>query len=337
MSSEALEVCRRGVRNVLAHLGVLDGAPQPAAAPEADPRIARNSRLCLRALRRAFSRPCIRSAPRCSAGEPGGRIHRVWEPGHEPETIAYGCDGVLLARRQPGRVKPGNCCLVVASPCLERSKRVARITRRWPALPVRVLIAGAGAFGTEHLGRLAERSDVASGWRRRYRSRRARAASARATAPANCLADPLRLIDEVAADAIIVATPAASHVEICVRALARNLCVLMEKPVAPSAADGAPLLHGRGARAPAFVLPGHVLRFSKDHVRLVEIVRSGRIGKVIYVNSRRYRDDSHALRYPDADPVLMTLIHDIDLAQWVTGSAFRSVLARRSGGQASAR
>src|SRR5208282_936505 len=136
-----------------------------------------------------------------------------------------------------------------------------------------------------------------------------------------------RLIDSVEADAIIIATPAASHVEICVRALGRNLCALLEKPVAPSAA-AAPLLQSARSSA-GFVLPGHVLRFSQDHARLVEIVRSGRIGEVIYVNSRRYRDDSHAVRYADVDPVLMTLIHDVDLAQWVTGSDFRSVLARR--------
>ena len=35
---------------------------------------------------------------------------------------------------------------------------------------------------------------------------------------------------------------------------------------------------------------------------------------------------------PHDDPVLMTMIHDIDLAQWVTGSDFRSVVARRSAG-----
>jgi predicted dehydrogenase len=65
---------------------------------------------------------------------------------------------------------------------------------------------------------------------------------------------------------------------------------------------------------------------------MIEIVRSGRIGEVINVNSRRYREDKHAVRYPDTDPVLMTLIHDIDLAQWIRGSDFRSALTRRSGG-----
>jgi predicted dehydrogenase len=59
---------------------------------------------------------------------------------------------------------------------------------------------------------------------------------------------------------------------------------------------------------------------------------AGQIGEVVYVNSRRYRDDRHAIRYPDTDPILMTLIHDIDLAQWITGSSFCSVHGRRSGG-----
>jgi len=198
------------------------------------------------------------------------------------------------------------------------------------SLPVRVLIAGAGAFGKEHLARLAKRPDVnivgvAD------TNPAALEAIRSGLAGAQRLTDPLRLIDEIEADAIVIATPAASHVELCLRALGRNLAVLLEKPIAPSASLAVPLLAAERS-SEGFVLPGHVLRFSQDHARMVEIVRSGLIGKVIYVNSRRYRDDSHAVRYPDDDPVLMTLIHDIDLAQWVTSSDFRSVLARRSEG-----
>jgi predicted dehydrogenase len=106
------------------------------------------------------------------------------------------------------------------------------------------------------------------------------------------------------------------------------VCVLLEKPIATSAVAGRALLEAE-LRSTAFVLPGHVLRFSRDHQRLVEIVRSGQIGEAIYVNSRRYRDDSHAIRYASEDPILLTLIHDIDLARWVAGSDFSSVLARR--------
>jgi predicted dehydrogenase len=208
---------------------------------------------------------------------------------------------------------------------------VARRFMTTLSLPVRVLVAGGGAFGKEHLARLAKRSDakvvgVADTNPRALEP-------VRSGLGVQCLNNPLQLIDEAEAEAIIVATPAASHVAICLRALSRNLAVLLEKPVAPSASFAAPLL-AAARSSKSFVLPGHVLRFSRDHARLVEIVRSGRIGKVIYVNSRRYRDDSHAVRYPDDDPVLMTLVHDIDLAQWITSSDFRSVLARRSEGPA---
>jgi predicted dehydrogenase len=196
--------------------------------------------------------------------------------------------------------------------------------------PLRILVAGAGAFGGEHLDRLVKRSDATVVGLADTNAAALERACAHYGVADRC-ADPLRLIDEITADAIVVAAPAAAHVEICLRALGRNLCVLLEKPVAPSATAATPLLAAARSSA-GFVLPGHVLRFSKDHLRLIEIVRSGRIGKVAYVNSRRYRDDSHALRYPDDDPVLMTLIHDIDLAQWVTRSQFRSVHARRSAG-----
>ena len=194
---------------------------------------------------------------------------------------------------------------------------------------LRVLIAGAGAFGAEHLARLAGRPDVAVAGVADVDPGALERAISRAPG-AKPFADPLRLIGEVEADAIIVASPAATHAEIGVKALERNLSALIEKPVAPSAAAAAPLVAAAG-RSGGFVLPGHVLRFSLDHQRLVEIVRSGLIGEVLYVNSRRYRDDSHAVRYADADPIFTTLIHDIDLAYWIARSDFRSVRARRAG------
>jgi predicted dehydrogenase len=110
---------------------------------------------------------------------------------------------------------------------------VARRFMTTLSLPVRVLVAGAGTFGKEHLARLAKRSDakvvgVADTNPRALEP-------VRSGLGVQCLNNPLQLIDEAEAEAIIVATPAASHVAICLRALSRNLAVLLEKPVAPSA------------------------------------------------------------------------------------------------------
>jgi predicted dehydrogenase len=196
--------------------------------------------------------------------------------------------------------------------------------------PIRIAIAGAGAFGREHLDRLTVRRDVqVTGIA--DPSAEALASARQRYGIDHCVPDARQLLQQNGVDAIIVATPAASHVDLTLQALERNICVLLEKPVAPSAALAARLA-GAARAAGAFVLPGHVLRFSRDHARLVEIVRSGRIGRVLYASSRRYRDDSHATRYRDVDPVLMTMIHDIDLALWIADSPFRSVRARRSAG-----
>jgi predicted dehydrogenase len=107
--------------------------------------------------------------------------------------------------------------------------------------PLRVLLAGLGAFGKEHLSRLTKRSDV--------KVVGVADTDPAALAPiraslgvAECLTDPLRLIDAVEADAIIVATPAVSHVEISLRARLKPLCVAREAPVAPSAGSAAPLV-----------------------------------------------------------------------------------------------
>jgi predicted deacylase len=116
VSSEALEVCRRGVRNVLKHLGVLEGPLQQSRQAEKQILELKGSTAYVYAPTDGVLETFHPLGSRVRAGEPGGRIHRTWEPSHPPVTIAYNCDGVLFARRHPGRVRPGNCCLVVASP-----------------------------------------------------------------------------------------------------------------------------------------------------------------------------------------------------------------------------
>jgi N2-acetyl-L-2,4-diaminobutanoate deacetylase len=116
VSLEALEVCRRGVRNVLAHLGVL---PLDDAVPRRNdgqifelPGTAAYVFATVDGIFEAFHP----NGTTVRAGEPAGRIHCTWDPTRPPETLHYAADGILYGRRQPGRVRPGNCCLVVAAP-----------------------------------------------------------------------------------------------------------------------------------------------------------------------------------------------------------------------------
>ena len=114
VSLEALDVCRRGVRNVLAHLGVL---PPDMAQPCAPSTILElpGSRAYVFATMDGVFEPFHTNGTRVSTGQPAGRIHCLWDLSRPPETVHYNADGILYGRRQPGRVRPGNCCLVVAT------------------------------------------------------------------------------------------------------------------------------------------------------------------------------------------------------------------------------
>lgn len=184
--------------------------------------------------------------------------------------------------------------------------------------PVRLLVAGAGGFGREHLRMLSQARDVDvvgiadldAG---------ATEAAARDFGIPHTGSDVTAMTDRLRPDGLIVATPGPTHVQIAQHALALDIPVLVEKPVAMTAGDASLLMAAEKA-SQGFVLPGHVLRFSAPHRHFVEIVRSNEIGAVLSVTARRHRDDDHARRYAE-DPVLMTMIHDIDLALWITGAA----------------
>lgn len=200
---------------------------------------------------------------------------------------------------------------------------------------VRLVVAGAGAFGREHMTALVGRPDVALVGVADIRVEAAEEAAAR-HGVAEWSVDPAELVARLRPDGLIVATPASTHVALAERALALGVPVLVEKPLGQNA-DEARSLAEAAARSGAFVLPGHLLRFSEPRRTFVGIARSDAVGPVISVTARRHRDESHARRYRD-DPVLMTMIHDIDLAIWITGAAAVDVIAHRrpaDGGQRS--
>lgn len=114
VSVDALALCRRGVRNVLAHLGALP--PEMADPPQAKSPIhdLPGSDAYVLATDEGVFEPFHANGTIVRGGQPAGRIHFLADPGRTPVELAYRADGVLYGRRHPGKVRPGNCCLVVA-------------------------------------------------------------------------------------------------------------------------------------------------------------------------------------------------------------------------------
>jgi N-alpha-acetyl-L-2,4-diaminobutyrate deacetylase len=115
VSLDALAVCRRGVRNFLIHLGVLEGKASPSQGEQSLLELPGSSAFVYAGSDGVFEN-FHGLGTRVRRGEAAGRIHCLIDPARPPEDLAYQADGVLYGLRQPGLVQAGNCCAVVAAP-----------------------------------------------------------------------------------------------------------------------------------------------------------------------------------------------------------------------------
>ncbi|MEN6489837.1 MAG: Gfo/Idh/MocA family oxidoreductase [Smithella sp.] len=86
--------------------------------------------------------------------------------------------------------------------------------------------------------------------------------------------------------AIVIATPAVLHFEIAEKALLAGKHLFVEKPLALNHAAGAKLVR-LAAEKEKILFVGHILHYHAAVVRLKEIIKAGKIGKLQYIYSRR--------------------------------------------------
>ncbi len=114
VSRDALEICRRGLRNLLAHFGVIDGSV--SAPTDGDIRAIPGPKGFVFADAAGVFESFHDLGAEVRAGQDAGSVHSLTRPDLPPQILKFGADGIVYGRRQPGRVVPGNCCLVVAAP-----------------------------------------------------------------------------------------------------------------------------------------------------------------------------------------------------------------------------
>ena len=87
-------------------------------------------------------------------------------------------------------------------------------------------------------------------------------------------------------EGVVIATPAETHYALTRQALAAGKDVLVEKPLALTYEQGVELVH-LAERQSRILMVGHVLEYHPGIGRLLELVRSGELGKVRYIYSNR--------------------------------------------------
>lgn len=148
--------------------------------------------------------------------------------------------------------------------------------------PTRVGVVGYGYWGSKHVRVLAGHPGVElTVIENRLDRLREAATSFPALRISSCLNDVRDSLD-----AVVVATPPSSHSRIALEALSAGLHTMIEKPMATSVADAEMLVEvARATRSTLMV--GHTFEYNAAVRKLKQIIQSGDLGRVLYVDMAR--------------------------------------------------
>jgi predicted dehydrogenase len=175
---------------------------------------------------------------------------------------------------------------------------------------VHVAVVGYGYWGSKHVRVLSSMPDVAVTV---VDSDVGRLREAAAHYPA--VESTAERIDHVLdrVDAVLVATPPASHVDVAMRALTAGKHVLVEKPLATSVEDAEALVNAAAANNVLLVV-GHTFEYNAAVRQLRDIIRSGELGRVLYIDSARL---SLGLYQRDVNVIWDLAPHDISITSFL--------------------
>lgn len=182
--------------------------------------------------------------------------------------------------------------------------------------PLKLAVVGAGLVGQRHIAAIAHVPEVTL-------AAVVDPAPTRQAVPVFTSLDAM--FDAVEVDGVILATPTLLHIEGARACVARKLPVLVEKPLAASAAEAEGLI----AQADAMgvpVLVGHHRRHNPIIQKAAALIHGGRIGtpRSAQVTCWFYKPDDYFDAAPwrkqtGAGPISVNLAHDVDLMRHFLG------------------
>ena len=175
-------------------------------------------------------------------------------------------------------------------------------------------IIGTGMIGSLHAKNLARRTrgarvvavmDID----------RARARTVADACDAIALTDAAELIARPQVDAVLIASPDASHAELAIACIRAGKPVLCEKPLATTLADAERVLQAEAACGRRLVQVGFMRVYDRAHRDVQAILQSGELGKALCLRGLHINPWRAPVTIEEA--IVNSLIHDIHSARWL--------------------
>ncbi|GAB2584931.1 Gfo/Idh/MocA family oxidoreductase [Microlunatus antarcticus] len=190
------------------------------------------------------------------------------------------------------------------------------------AVVVRIGVVGAGNMGADHartLARFVSGAEVVL----LADPDRQRAEAAAAAAGCTAVDDPLALVAAPEVEAVVIASPDATHpalVRACVEAGKPVLC---EKPLSPTLTESVALINDLGART-SLVSIGFMRRFDPGYTDLRAAIASGSLGATLATHSSG-RGVSAGPGSTAESSITQSAVHEIDIVPWLLGAPVEEV------------
>lgn len=177
-------------------------------------------------------------------------------------------------------------------------------------------VIGTGVMGAEHARLLREAANGA------HLAAVCDADAGRATTAAQGAAvftDALALIQSEKVQAVVIASPDATHAQYALACLAAGKAVLCEKPIAATAAEGLAIVQAEAALGRRLVTVGFMRRFDPAYAEMQTARLSGQIGAAVLLHNI-HRNVSAPDWFTGAMAVTNSFVHEIDISRWMLGA-----------------
>jgi predicted dehydrogenase len=195
-----------------------------------------------------------------------------------------------------------------------------------PGAPLGVAIIGAGYWGPNLLRNFMKHRGADVRWMCDLDVERAQGVVGRYSR-IEVTADYDQVLADPTVEAVVIATPAASHAPLAIAALEAGKHVLVEKPLATTVPDGRKMIEAAADRG-LVLMCDHTYCYTPAVLKIRELVQQGTIGDIQYIDSVRI---NLGLIRPDADVIWDLAPHDLSILDFILPEGLRPTRLAASG------
>lgn len=190
-------------------------------------------------------------------------------------------------------------------------------------MKTRIGVIGTGAMGLNHVRvyqslpnvEVVALSDIDSGW----------AGTAADRYGGTFYADYHKMLERGGLDAVTVAVPTPAHAQVVLDAIACDLHVLVEKPVALTVPEAVQMIDAARHRN-VILMVGHIERFNPAVQTLKENLEQNRHDRLIHIAVRR--QGPFPQRISGVGATIDLAVHDLDVLRFLTGSEWEPLYCK---------